>query len=257
VNEPTAYGAHERFTVAGRRVVVTGAAHGLGLGVVTAFAAAGATVAALDIDTEALERFDGDETVHPFAVDTGDDGSVTGAVAAAAERIGGIDAVVNCAAIYPTAPLATAGSAHLMDVVNINVAGYLRTVRAAHPWLTASAHARVVNFASITFYLGFPDGLGAYIATKGAVVGLTRALARELGPAGIGVNAVAPGAFPTRAENIIEDRPAFDETIMSSQCLKRRGTVDDIACAVLFLTSEASSFITGQTLVVDGGWVFN
>jgi NAD(P)-dependent dehydrogenase (short-subunit alcohol dehydrogenase family) len=255
MTEPTAHGAHERFTVAGRRVVVTGAAHGLGLGVVTAFSGAGASVAALDIDAGALDRFDADAAVHPVAVDTADDASVAGAIAEAAERLGGIDAVVNCAAVYPTAPLV--GATHLMEVVNVNVAGYLRTVQAAHPWLAASGHARVVNFASITFYLGFPDGLGAYIATKGAVVGLTRALARELGPAGIGVNAIAPGAFPTRAENIIPDRAAYDEVIMSSQCLKRRGTVDDIAAAVLFLTSDASSFITGQTLVVDGGWVFN
>jgi NAD(P)-dependent dehydrogenase (short-subunit alcohol dehydrogenase family) len=255
VTEPTANGAHERFAMAGRRVVVTGAAHGLGLGVVTALSGAGASVVALDIDAGALDRYDADESVHPIRVDTGDDASVAVAIAAAARHLGGIDAVVNCAAIYPTAPLVTA--THLMDVVNVNVAGYLRVVQAAHPWLAESRHGRVVNFASITFYLGFPDGLGAYIASKGAVVGLTRALARELGPAGIGVNAIAPGAFQTRAENIIEDRAAYDEVIISSQCLKRRGTVDDIACAVLFLTSDASSFITGQTLVVDGGWVFN
>ena len=124
-------------------------------------------------------------------------------------------------------------------MLDVNVAGYARMVQAAHPALAASGRGRVINLASITFYLGFPDGLGAYIASKGAVIGLTRALARELGPLGVTVNAIAPGAFPTRAEEIIEDRAAYDVQILSSQAIKRRGDVGDIAAAVLFLASDA------------------
>jgi 3-oxoacyl-[acyl-carrier protein] reductase len=181
---------------------------------------------------------------------------VEGALERAVSELGGLDVVVNSAAVYPTEPLTKASSDHLREVLDVNVGGYARVVRRAHAALVESGRGRVVNLSSITFFLGFPDGLGAYVASKGGVIGLTRALARELGPDGITVNSIAPGAFPTRAEEIIEDRIAYDRQILDSQCLKRRGEVGDIACAALFLASDAASFITGQTLVVDGGWVF-
>lgn len=260
MTEPVAFGAHERFGVSDRRVLVTGAAHGLGLAAATAFAGAGARVAVLDNDSDALreglDQHFREHPVVPLACDVGDDQEVERSVNQATSELGGLDVLINNAAIYPTAELSEAPSDHLLNVLDVNVAGYARMVRAAKPALVAGERGRVVNLASITFFLGFPDGLGAYVASKGAVIGLTRALARELGPAHVTVNAVAPGAFPTRAEEIIEDRDAYDQQIISSQCLPRRGRVEDIAGAVLFLASDAASFVTGQTLVVDGGWVF-
>jgi 3-oxoacyl-[acyl-carrier protein] reductase len=98
---------------------------------------------------------------------------------------------------------------------------------------------------------------GCYVASKGALVGLTRALARECGPDGITVNAVAPGAFPTAAEAIHPDPEAYSASILERQSVKRRGVPEDIANAVLFLTAPESSFITGQLLGVDGGWVMH
>jgi NAD(P)-dependent dehydrogenase (short-subunit alcohol dehydrogenase family) len=264
VNEPTAFDAGGRFALDGRRALVTGAGHGLGLAIATGFAGAGASVGLIDLDADAVEaaathirEVRSGVAVHAEALDVRDDAGVGAGVARTIDALGGLDILVNGAAIYPVGSIETMASMVVRDVLDVNVAGYARMVQAALPALATSGRGRVLNLASITFYLGFPDGLGAYIASKGGVIGLTRALARELGARGVTVNAIAPGAFPTRAEEIIEDRAAYDVQILSSQAIKRRGDVGDIAAAVLFLASDAASFITGQTLVVDGGWVFD
>lgn len=256
--EPVAPDASMRFQVRDVRVLITGAAHGLGRATATAFAGAGARVAALDVESAPMaELREGHAIEHVVQADVDDDTSVRRAVSEVIDRLSGLDVVVNAAARFPTGSLDDEFPDLLMDVLGTNVGGTARVIAAARDALSASDVARIVNFASITFMTGVPPGLAGYIASKGGIIGLTRALARELGPSGIGVNAIAPGAFPTRAEDIVADRAAYTEQILSSQCLKRRGTVADIACAALFLASPASSFITGQTLVVDGGWVFN
>jgi NAD(P)-dependent dehydrogenase (short-subunit alcohol dehydrogenase family) len=112
----------------------------------------------------------------------------------------------------------------------------------------------IVNVGSITQHGGWGD-LAAYVMTKGAAAALTRALATELGPDEIRVNCVAPGAFPTRAEEVHTDRAAYSRRIIDSQALKRRGSDDELAAVVSFLVGPDSSFITGQTINVDGGWI--
>jgi 3-oxoacyl-[acyl-carrier protein] reductase len=259
--EPLAFDTAAGFGLAGRSVLVTGGAHGLGVAIASAFVGAGARVAIVDRDAEALataQRALGERgDVRPFVADVRDGNAVEAAVQGAAEAFGGLDVLVNDAAIYPTGAIEELPHETLLDVLATNVGGYASSARAALPALRASSAARIINISSITFFLGVPAGLGAYIASKGAVIGLTRALARELGPEGVTVNSIAPGAFPTRAESIIEDRAAYDRLILESQCIKRRGDVGDIAAAALFLGGDASSFITGQTIVVDGGWVFS
>lgn len=260
--EPVAYEASARFDLTGRTVLITGAAHGLGLAVATAFVGAGAAVALLDFDEASLLARTAEMQLRGRAsarvVDVRDDEAVQRAVDSVAAEFGGIDVVINDAAIFPTAPMTETKAGMLMAALDVNVAGQMRTVTAALPHLLASSYGRIINFSSVTYFLGEPAGLGAYIASKGAVIGLTRSLARELGTHGITANVIAPGAFPTRAEHGVHaDQAAFDREVVEKQSIKRRGDVQDIATAVLFLASDAASFITGQTLLVDGGWAFN
>lgn len=251
--------AHRLFDVSGLTAVVTGAGSGLGLASTEALISAGARVVALDRDESALEntRSLDVETCVPIGGDVRRLEDVKEAVDTAAEKFGGLDIVVNCAAVYPTGQLEEVEDDDFFSVMDVNVGGYRRMIRSSLPLLERSENAAVINLTSITLYLGIPLGLSSYITSKGAVLGLTRALARELGPKGVRVNAIAPGAFPTPAEDVVEDRQTYNQQILDSQCLKRRGDPVDVASAVLFLASPASSFITGQTLSVDGGWTFS
>ena len=122
--------------------------------------------------------------------------------------------------------------------------------------MLARGGGSIVNIASVTFFSGEPL-LASYVASKGAVIGFTRALAREAGPEGIRVNAVAPGAFPTAATEIHADQEALWRGVIEGQSIKRRGEVEDVARAIAFFAGDDSRFITGQTLLVDGGLMLN
>ena len=115
----------------------------------------------------------------------------------------------------------------------------------------------IVNIASITWHGGWGE-MSPYVVTKGAIIAMTRALATELGQHEIRVNAIAPGAFPTAAERAQHpDLEAYERVILESQALPRRGTIEELAAVVSFLASTESSFVTGQTLNVDGGWIMS
>ena len=260
--ESMAFDAVDSQRLQGRAVIVTGAAHGLGLAMASAFVGAGARVGMVDVDREglktAIETLSTRGEVHARQIDVRDTAAMRVSVDDLARALGGIDIIVNDAGVTPSSTIAEQDLEQFSDLLDLNVVGYVRAIQSSLPYLLESAHARIINIGSVTFFLGEPDGLTAYIATKGAIVGLTRALARELGPRGITANVLAPGAFPTRAEHgLYEDQAAFDRSVIEKQCIKRRGSVSDIAAAALFLASDAASFITGQTLLVDGGWTFN
>ena len=138
----------------------------------------------------------------------------------------------------------------------VNAKGCFLCARALSEGLRASPHGRIVNVSSITFLRG-SEQLAAYVTSKGAVIGLTRALARELGPDGVTVNAIAPGAFPTDAEKIHPDLDAYERFVLEQQCIKRRGRPEDVGQLVAFLAGDGASFISGQTIVIDGGWTFH
>lgn len=256
--EPVSPDAFRRFDLEGRRVLVTGAGHGLGLATASAFVGAGAKVVGMDFDGDGLDALgDRYELAARIVTNVDETESVDQGVEQAIAALGGLDVIVNLAGRYPHAPLGTTDPQFMVDLLNTNVVGTARVVRAAHGALVESGVGRVINVSSITYFTALPDGMGAYITSKAAVIGYTRALARELGPHGVCVNAIAPGAIPTRAERVLDDTKAYDRQVIEAQCIKHRGSVDDVACTAMFLASDAAGFITGQTLLVDGGWSFN
>jgi 3-oxoacyl-[acyl-carrier protein] reductase len=249
-----------RFT--GTTVIITGAAGGLGSAMAAAFAAEGGRVALVDLPGSPGARVaDQINQAGPAGsaffvpcdlADLDRAGEVIGAIAAG----DGAGVLVNNAAIYPSKAVGEYSIAEWQHVQRVNVDAPFVCAQAVLPVMRAGGTGRVVNISSITFF-GGPARLVPYVTSKGALVGLTRALARECGPDGITVNAVAPGAFPTAAEEIHPDREGYHAYVLDQQAVKRRGRPADVASAVLFFCAPESSFITGQLLCVDGGWVMH
>jgi 3-oxoacyl-[acyl-carrier protein] reductase len=246
-------------SVAGKTAIVTGAATGIGAATARLLAERGARVLAVGLQPDALRdtvaaiEADGGEAVA-FDADVSDPAAIEAVAARAQEAFGGADILVNNAAIYPIGPWHEAEAAEWDEVFRVNVRGYFLLAKAVRPQMLARGGGSIVNVASVTFYFG-EEELLSYVASKGAVIGFTRSLAREAGPEGIRVNAVAPGAFPTAATAIHADQDALWEKVLTSQSIKRRGEVEDVALAIAFFAADDSRFVTGQTLLVDGGWM--
>lgn len=245
----------------GRVAIVTGAGGGLGGGICNALAASGASVAAVDREHKKSERvaeqisYNGVRCLA-LEADVSDRTSVEKMTRNVVSELGSLDVLVNNAAIYPSRAWTEIKEREWDEVIATNLKGYFLCARAAYDHMGARRPGRIVNVASATFFLGFPLLLD-YVSSKGGVVGFTRGLARELGPDGITVNAISPGAFPTDAEKIHPDPEGYNRWVLEQQSIKRRGTPEDVGNLVAFLASDASSFITGQTIEIDGGWVMN
>jgi NAD(P)-dependent dehydrogenase (short-subunit alcohol dehydrogenase family) len=249
------------MSVAGNTAIVTGAGTGIGRATAQLLAARGARVVAAGLQPERLRETVDAITVaggEAVAVDANvsDPDAIEAIAARAAEAFGGTDILVNNAAVYPLGPWHEMDVAEWDAVFATNIRGYFLMARAVRPQMIARGGGAVVNVASVTFYTGNALLL-AYIASKGAVIGFTRALARESGPEGIRANAVAPGAFPTAATKIHADQEGLWRDVLEAQSIKRRGEVEDVARAIAFFASDDSSFVTGQTLLVDGGWMYS
>ena len=169
---------------------------------------------------------------------------------------GGTGILVNNAAIRPNAPFLDITPAEYDNVQAVNQRGFWLCAQAAARQMIGLGGGAIVNIASIVTHGGW-SGLASYAASKGAAVSLTRALASELGPHNIRVNTVSPGAFPTAAEEIHDNPEAYSEFVLEHQALKRRGTPEELAAVVSFLAGADSSFVTGQTIEVNGGWVMS
>jgi 3-oxoacyl-[acyl-carrier protein] reductase len=248
-----------RFNMTGRRVLYTGGAGGLGAATTRALLSAGAEVHVLDFDADkiaalesAVSSEDADR-LHTHGIDLLDKPALAGLLEKlTAERA--IDVVINNAAIYPSKPFEDYSDAELAAVHGVNVEAAQLCTRAALPGMRAQHWGRILNVTSITLS-GQWENLVPYVQSKGSLLGLTRAWAREFGKWGVTVNAIAPGAFPTDAEKIHPDPEGYNAMVLDRQAVKRRGSANDIAAAVMFLASEDAGFITGQSLAVNGGWV--
>ncbi len=245
-----------------RSVIVTGGAKGIGAGCVRVFAKAGWSVAILDRDKTAADALASEWNsnteceVVAFACDVSEPDQLKSAIDAAAERFGRLDCLVNNAGVHPPATrIEDTSLSDLAKVMQINFVSTFAGVQFALPYLRKTT-GTVVIMSSMTAVLG-QDQSSAYASTKGAQLSLTKALAKELGPEGIRVNAILPSNIDTPlmrewAATLPDPQSALDR-VSGLQVFGRMGTPEEIGEVALFLASDASSFITGQGIWADGG----
>jgi NAD(P)-dependent dehydrogenase (short-subunit alcohol dehydrogenase family) len=249
----------ERFSLAGRTALITGGSRGIGRAIALAMAACGARVAvnsrhldACQVVADEIGGAGGEALAVAGNVGRGED--VPGVVGAVMARFGALDILVNNAATNPQfGPLIDADNAAVARVFEVNLQGPLRLTSAAvHAWMGEHG-GNIINIASVGGIQ--PEALiGAYNASKAALINLTRTLSRELGGKGIRVNAIAPGLVATDFARVLVETPSIHDHIVGQTALKRHAQPEEIAGAAVFLASDAASFVTGSTLVVDGGW---
>jgi NAD(P)-dependent dehydrogenase (short-subunit alcohol dehydrogenase family) len=245
--------------LAGKVAVVTGAAQGIGNAIARGLADEGARIVVADLQRadEAAEAFPDGVGVQ---VDVADEAAVERMVGEVVERCGGVDVLVNNAGLYASLAMRPFTEIPLEEwrrVMDVNVASMFLTCRAVVPRMRDRGGGKIVNISSGTPFRGVPFLLH-YVTSKGAIVAFTRALAKELGKDGIHVNCVAPGfTMSTGVQEHPEVVQALRDVSVSARTIQRDQVPEDVAGAVVFLCTPAAGFVTGQTIVIDGGQTFH
>lgn len=235
-----------------RKVLITGAASGMGREIARLFAAEGATLALLDRDASGVGEVAAALGAAGYRCDVTDRDGVNRIVATAGDAMGGIDGVVNAAGILDITPFADLDPASWDQMIAVNLTGPFNIIKAALPYLTAADAATIVNIASVSALMPMP-GTAGYSASKAGAAMFTKSIAMDLGPR-IRANTICPGVIKTEMTRYLWENPEHTARAADRVALKRLGETTDIAKAALFFSTDDSGFTTGTELPVDGGF---
>ena len=242
------------FDLSGRLALVTGSSRGLGLAIARGLALAGASVLLHGRDVARLKECAESlpNTAGFLAFDVSDTEATHDAFARIKAEHGRLDILVNNAGVIPRKPLLDTTDADWAAVIDSNLSAYFRMAREAARLMVPAKRGRIIMVSSIMGFVSRPT-IPGYITAKSGLHGMTRALAVELAPHGITVNALAPGFFPTDATEVLHKNPDFNALVSTRAPMARWGDPHELEGPVVFLASDASSYMTGHVLVVDGG----